>query len=345
MNKDLLIIDGSSLLSTSYYATIPKSVQFAKTTEEKERHFNEIMQCDGFYTNALLGFFRAVHEFIDKCNPKYMAIVLDVSRNTFRRQIYPLYKDNRAGIDYPLRQQANTLQEILKDTGFILEKTPEFEGDDLAGSLAEKYWENAAIKIFTKDRDYFQLVDDKKNIRLWLYITDNKKAETIRKGYTSIYGLKEYPLPDRIFEFTEETVKDYYGVSPKNVVDRKAIEGDTSDNIPGIKGIGEKTIIPLINEYNTIERIYEDIDEVYGDDKKEKELKAFWKSLGVSKTSLEPFIEQRDSAFISKELSHIKTDCPISHSLKDMDVENIDYKKLKEWYEKLKMQSLYKYCE
>lgn len=344
-NNTLLIIDGSSLLSTAYHATVPKVMLGLKTEEEKSRYYDKILKSpEGLYTNGLLGFFRTMHSFLDNQKPKYIVFTFDITRNTFRRKLYPLYKANRGGTDEPLRQQFNTALMMLKECKIVTEKSMDFEADDLSGSIAEKYYSDTSVRIYTKDRDYFQLVNDEKNIRVWLYM-DESKTTYLKQQYMSIWGINKdnNPLPSNIMEFTEETVKDFYGVHPKYVIDRKALEGDSSDNIPGVKGVGEKATIPLINEYNTVENLYEAIHDIDDNKNLEKELPAFWKKeLGISRSPLNPLINGEEDAYLSKKLATIKTDCPLNHTLEEMNVSNIDFGKLKEWYEKLGMNSLLK---
>ncbi len=343
-NDKLLIIDGSSLLTTNYYATLPKQILFEKDAEKQKEHYDKILHAsDGRFTNGIYGFLKTLVSFMNEQKPSHIMIAFDKSRDTFRRRLYPDYKGNRGATPSPLKEQFITLEKVLEKAGFAVEYSNEYEADDLAGSAADKCSDKMPVVIHTKDRDYFQIVDDSRNIRLWLMVGKDKKEE-LERGYCSLYtgGTQSdnTSVPNNCFEFTEETAEDYFGAAPKLVPDYKGIVGDASDNIPGVKGVSSAAA-PLLREYGSLEGIYEAIDDC-ADEKEEKELAAFWKSsLGISRSPIKAMKECRELAFMSKSLATIKRDCQLKHSINEMNTDNVDMNALKTECEALDIRSLF----
>ena len=283
MTEKLLIIDGSSLLSTSFYATATAYLM-AKTDEDKEKALTRLMKTsDGRYTNGVFPFMRTLLSLIKKNQPTHLAVVWDVSRQTFRQEIAGgTYKGTRKATPHPLKEQFISTQNLLQGIvpQFLSGKDDEevYEADDFAGSLAKRFQNEIPVFLHTKDEDYLQLVDT--NTRVWL---GSSKADKMFEDL----GLnrQEFNVPDGFFEFTLSTLKDIKGLEPYQIVEYKALCGDTSDNIPGVKGVGEKAVIPLLQEYGTIEAIYETIENLNA--KEEKELKKFFKeSLGIGRSPI-----------------------------------------------------------
>ena len=283
MTEKLLIIDGSSLLSTSFYATATAYLM-AKTDEDKEKALTRLMKTsDGRYTNGVFPFMRTLLSLIKKNQPTHLAVVWDVSRQTFRQEIAGgTYKGTRKATPHPLKEQFISTQNLLQGIvpQFLSGKDDEevYEADDFAGSLAKRFQNEIPVFLHTKDEDYLQLVDT--NTRVWL---GSSKADKMFEAL----GLhrQEFNVPDGFFEFTLSTLKDIKGLEPYQIVEYKALCGDTSDNIPGVKGVGEKAVIPLLQEYGTIEAIYETIENLNA--KEEKELKKFFKeSLGIGRSPI-----------------------------------------------------------
>ena len=283
MTEKLLIIDGSSLLSTSFYATATAYLM-AKTDEDKEKALTRLMKTsDGRYTNGVFPFMRTLLSLIKKNQPTHLAVVWDVSRQTFRQEIAGgTYKGTRKATPHPLKEQFISTQNLLQGIvpQFLSEKDDEevYEADDFAGSLAKRFQSEIPVFLHTKDEDYLQLVDT--NTRVWL---GSSKADKMFEDL----GLnrQEFNVPDGFFEFTLSTLKDIKGLEPYQIVEYKALCGDTSDNIPGVKGVGEKAVIPLLQEYGNIEAIYDTIENLSS--KEEKELKKFFKeSLGIGRSPI-----------------------------------------------------------
>lgn len=336
--EKLLVIDGSSLLSTSYFARLPRQIMFAKTIEEKEQYYDKILQTkDGIYTNGVFGFMQIMISMIKHQKPTHLAVCLDSTRMTFRKLIYDDYKGTRKPIEVPLKEQYELLRNMLEAIGVkVLISSPSkdytnvFEADDFAGTLSKKFQTQIPVALYTKDEDYLQLVDY--NTVVWM---NTSKATDIAKACD--INLKECNLPNNTFEYTVDLLKKVKSLKPHQIVDYKAISGDSSDNIPGIKGLGDTTSIPLLQKYNTLEDIYKDIESL---DEKGLKLKATdWKNeLGI-RNPMKKLVEQRDNAFMSKKLATIKTDIDVDLTLDDLKI-NIDKQVLREQLDKYEMKSI-----
>lgn len=331
----LLIVDGSSLLSTSFYATA-RDLLFAKTDEQKEFAYTKLMRSpDGEYTNGVYMFFKTLIPLLEEQNITHLAVVLDRSRNTFRREIDPEYKANRSETPHPLKSQFKLLTDMLSDINIPVFSHSDYEADDFAGSLVKKFETNIPTFLHTKDEDYIQLVSD--YTKLWMV---TGKADDM---YNEIgINKKDLDIPSGIFEYTPQYVKHFKGIEPIQIIDAKAIEGDKSDNIKGVKNVGPVSSRPLIAHYGSIEEIYNNIEDLSPE--KEKELLAFFKeSLGIKRSPLKNLLLYKEDAIISKKLATIKTDIKEIQDLSlDKLVLDIDYVKMNDTFKKLGMNSLIK---
>lgn len=226
---------------------------------------------DGRFTNAIYGFMNIFMRLKDECQPQAVAVAFDVKHPTFRHEMYGGYKANRKGMPEELAQQLPVLKELLTALGVAIVEKPGFEADDILGTLAA-HSGSAVCTIATGDRDSLQLVSDSVNVLL----ASTKMGK---------------PATDR---YTPQAVKDKYGVEPIKLIDIKALMGDSSDNIPGVAGIGEKTAGDLISRFGSIEYIYDNIDTI--------DIRA-----GVR----DKLIKDKDMAFLSKKLGTINCDIPI----------------------------------
>lgn len=309
-----LIIDGSSMLSSSYYGNLPKQILFAKTEEERAKHYDKIMHApDGTYTNGIFTMLRTVLKILKNQTPDHIAFVFDKTRNTFRRELYADYKGTRGETPAPLKQQFALAEEMFQEMGFPVFFSDQYEADDFAGSITEKFWQQDSIVLMTKDVDYLQLVSDERNVRAWMVQVSQEKADKLFAAYQ--VDKKRTNLPDKVFEFTETYIQGEYGLSSGNmVIDWKALAGDSSDNIPGVKGISDKSSIPLLNEYQTVEALYEALEE------EGSGIEDFWKEfLGLRKGSYKKLTAPgaKESALLSKQLATIRRDIPIAAELSD----------------------------
>ncbi|MBO7363947.1 MAG: DNA polymerase I [Lachnospiraceae bacterium] len=319
----LLLIDGSSLLSTQYYGNLPREILFAKTAEEKARYYHKIMMTsEGVYTNAVFGFLRTLFSILKNQRPAYLAFAWDLTRDTFRRALYPEYKGNRSETPEPLKQQFAVMQDALRDMGIPQFMSETFEADDYCGTLASRFEGEVPVRILTKDQDYLQLVTDRTHIWM-MHATAEKTAELYKK-----YRI-QHPdaVPERVFELTPALVEAEYGVKPSSVAALKGLQGDASDNIKGVPGIGHDTAVKLIASYGSVEALYRDID---GKSAAELDaLKKRWKeTLGISRSPVSYLTKTgedgrtaRESAFLSERLATIKTDIDLGDlSLQDLAV-------------------------
>lgn len=316
--EKLLIVDGSSLLSTGFYATA-QPLLFAKTEEEKLSAYDKLMKSpDGQYTNGIYMFFKTLFNMIETHNYTHVAITLDRSRKTtFRRKLYSEYKGTRKATPSPLREQFKNLTEILKYINIPVFSHEEYEADDYAGSISKRFETSISTYLFSKDMDYIQLVTD--HTRL-LMPTKKSDEMYLELGFTAD-EIKNFNIPKGVFEFTPMYVKHFYGIEPIQIIDLKALEGDKSDNIPGVKNVGSKASVPLINAYSNIENLYNDIEGL--SDKEIKEKNKFFKEyLGINKSPIKNLLTYKEDAFLSKNLATIKTDIP---EIQELDLEDLRY--------------------
>lgn len=230
----------------------------------------------GTPTNAVYGFLMMLIKLYEEIHPDYIAVAFDKGRQTFRTEMYSEYKGNRPDAPEDLRPQFSLIQDVLKAMGICVIEEEGFEGDDILGSLSKKFASSElAVQIITGDRDNLQLVSDCSHVFL------------TKKGISDM------------LEITLENMQDLYGYGPDKVIQMKALMGDSSDNIPGVPGVGEKTAFKLISEYGDLESIYENIDTISG-----KKLK-------------ERLLENKELAFLSRDLATIKTDMDFSYELDD----------------------------
>lgn len=338
----LLLIDGSSLLSTQYYGNLPRELLFAKTEEEKKKFYPKIMQNrKGVYTNAIYGFMRTLLKILKEQKPSHIAIAWDKSRNTFRRELYSEYKGNRGETPEPLKSQFILCEKILEEMNIPQFMSDTYEADDYCGSLSAKFEDSVPVKIFTKDNDYLQLVSE--NTNLWLMHASQDKTDLLYKKYNIT---RDDSVPDRAFNLTPELVKAEFGVEPSSVNSLKGLQGDASDNIKGVPGIGPATAVALIAHYKNVAALYDDIREL--DEKQQKEKAKKWKEeLGISRSPFSYLLKQSDeelvgekAAFLSEKLATIKRDIPLDDVTLESLRTDINRQKAEEWFTELEFKSL-----
>ena len=338
----LLIIDGSSLLSTQFYGNLPPAVLMAKTVEEKEKYFPKIMQTSGgVYTNGIYGFLRYLLKILRQLKPTCLAVTWDVTRDTFRRRMYADYKANRSETIVPLKEQFALCQQVLARIGVKQYMSTEYEADDYSGSLAATFRSQMPVCILTKDHDYLQLADDRTTI--WLLQQAQKKADEL---FAKFGNKKESSrVPEKTFPMTPERIRTEFGVAPSSVAELKGLQGDASDNIKGVPGIGAKTALSLIEHYKTVDALYTAIHKAGSEG--EKELAAFFKeSLGIHKNPIGTLTKEDPEALVgeqaarlSRDLATIKRDIPITETIADLRV-RIDYPELAKILEELEIKSI-----
>lgn len=239
--QSVLLVDGHSLAFRSYYA-------FAKSRD------GGLRTSDGTPTSVCFGFMRSLLDTIATHQPDAVAIAFDTSTPTFRHEADANYKANRSEAPEDFRPDVENLKQLLQAFNFEIIVAPGFEADDIIGTLAHQARDRQhTVQILSGDQDLFQLVSD----------TENITVLHLRGGY----GRKN-TRPD---EFHPEDVREKLGVPPECVVDYKALCGDSSDNLPGVKGIGAKTAVKLLTEYGSLDEIYNNIDRIKGATRKKLE--------------------------------------------------------------------------
>lgn len=267
MSKKLVLIDGHSILNRAFFG-LP-----------------DLTNSQGVHTNAVYGFLNIMFKILEEEKPDYLTVAFDVHAPTFRHKMFEEYKGTRKPMADELRQQVPLIKEMLKAMGITIVEKEGYEADDILGTLsvkAEK--EGMDVAVISGDRDLLQLATEHVMIR----IPKTKKTGTEIENY----------LADDVVE--------KYGVTPKEFIDVKALQGDTADNIPGVPGIGEKTAGALIAKYHSIEAVHEDVPNVKPP-RASKNIVEFW-----------------DQAVMSKELATIITDAPVDYEFKDAQIDGID---------------------
>lgn len=335
----MLVIDGSSMLATCYYAALPNEIKFAKTDEEKEQNYYKILKApDGTYTNAIMGMCRMIANIVEEGDFDNIITVFDKSRKTtFRRAMYPQYKAQRSETPAPLKNQMVLIQQILSESGFPVLLNDEYEADDLAGSVTEKYKSLYDVSLLTKDRDYLQLVDDTNNVKC-LIMTDYDKAEEFRKKYNK--PAPEERFMQSIMEFDDAAVFGEKGVYPRQIPDLKGLEGDASDNIPGVKGVSAATAAPLLRAYGSITHIYAELEQMKTDSVALKQTSEDWRTrFGFKRSPLNALIAGEEFAFLSAKLATIVCDIPLP-PLNEYTVDRLNTVVFDAWMEKLAIRNI-----
>ena len=294
---------------------------------------------DGKYTNAMFTMLRTLLAVYKKVKPEYVAFTFDMTRDTFRRTQLgaDFYKANRKETAQPLKDQFVQMEDFLKAIGCPVFMSPEYEADDYAASLVQKFeGPDLQTYVLTKDHDYFQLVSP--YTRMWRVVTKDK-LENLKDAY-GLYGKDAYEaLPANVFEYTPEIVYSEEGVYPEQIPVLLAITGDPGDGIPGCKGVSSAAA-PLVAEYQTLDAIYGAIEDCAGVAKKEKELNTFWKeSLGISRSPMKALKTNKEMVYLSEQLATMKRDIAIEENLEDMRLA-INEKELKKQLKRYEMNSI-----
>ena len=276
MSKKILLIDGNSMANRAFYATMGRMM---KTPT-------------GISTNAVYGFFQIMFKTIEEEKPDKIIVAFDISSSEKRTKIFSEYKAGRHKTPEDLTMQFPIIKELLRMMNIPIVQKDGIEADDILGAIAKKEGKKGnKIIILTGDRDYFQLVDMNVNIRY---------PKTIMRK-------TEYIIYDN-YKINEE-----YGLTPAKLIEVKALMGDASDNIPGVKGIGEKTALKLIIQFGSLEKIYEYIEKSDGKE--------------IAKATLNKLIKDKEMAYVSRDLGRIDIEYDYE---KDLGI-NIDSIKYTDW--------------
>lgn len=282
--KNLILVDGNNLLFRSYYATAYNG-NFMKNSK-------------GFPTNALFGFTNMINKIVEEEKPTHIIVAFDKGK-TFRHEKYKDYKAGRIEMPDELKLQFPVAKELLTNMGIKYYEIENYEADDIIGTFAE-FCENDPEytgTIISSDKDLLQLVTQTVNIKLL------KSKDYIR--------------------YTEESFKEEWGIDPINIIDLKALMGDSSDNIKGVKGIGEKTALKLLHEYKTLDGIYQNLEKIKGSTQVKLEM-------------------GKIDAYESYELATIYKEVPMEINIEDLEYKTPNIEELNKMYEELEFYSFLK---
>lgn len=279
-NQKLLLIDGNSIAFRAFYALY--------------RQLENFKNADGLHTNAIYTFKNMLDVLLSDVQPDHILVAFDAGKTTFRTAMYSDYKGGRQKTPPELSEQLPYIHELLHDLGIATYELTDYEADDIIGTfskIGEK--NNFEVTIVTGDKDLTQLASDK---------------VTVMVTKSGVLNLEAY---------TPEHMKEVNGVTPTEFIDMKALMGDNSDNYPGVTKVGPKTAAQLIQEYGSIESLYEHVDEL-----KKSKLK-------------ENLIKDKDKAFLAKKLATINCSTPVTIGLADLKKRSVDYDALRHFYEKM----------
>ena len=282
--KKIILVDGNNLLFRSYYATAYSG--------------NFMHNSKGLPTNALFGFANMINKIVLEEKPEYMIVAFDKGK-TFRHDKYEEYKAGRIEMPDELRVQFPIAKELLTYMGIKYYEIDNYEADDIIGTFSKFCDEDSEYvgTIISSDKDLLQLLSTDVDIKLL------KQKDYIR--------------------YNVESFKEEFGIDPIKIIDLKALEGDPSDNIPGVKGIGEKTALKLLQEYGSLDGIYENIDKISG------KLK-------------EKLLSDKENAYMSYDLATINCNVPLDINIDDIKYLGNNHQKLNELYETLEFYSFLK---
>jgi len=281
-NKTLFLLDAYALIFRAYYAFIR----------------NPMTNKDGVNTSTIFGFVNTLDEVLRKQKPSHVGVVFDPSGPTFRKEMYPEYKANREATPEDIKLAIPYIKRILEAYNIPFVEVEGFEADDVIGTIAKKAeYEGFKVFMMTPDKDYTQLVSE--NIFIFKPKRSGNNAEVL--------GIKE--------------IKELFKVKPEQVIDVLALWGDSSDNVPGVPGIGEKTAKKIISEYGSIENVYKNLDQFKGKQKENLE-------------------NSREQVKLSRQLVTIVTDVPCDFKEEEFIREDYNAQKLKELFTELDFKTL-----
>lgn len=267
LNK-LVLIDGNSIVNRAFYGIMGTKA---------------MMTADGMYTNGIYGFLAIYFKIMEDIQPEYVAVAFDLKAPTKRHLLYKEYKGTRKGMPEELAQQMPVLKDVLRAMNVTIIEKEGYEADDILGTLA-KFGKSQGldVTILTGDRDAFQLIEENIKVR----IPRTKMGKTEEEDYTV------------------EKIREEYGLEPIKLIEVKGLMGDTSDNIPGVPGIGEKTAVSLIQAYGSIANIYDKLQK--GEDNLKGKLR-------------EKIESNKDLAELSRTLGTIDVHAPVTDKLEDLE--------------------------
>lgn len=285
MSNKLLIIDGNSIMNRAFYGIMSSKM---------------LTTPDGIYTNAIYGFLAILFKELEDLKPEYIAVTFDLKAPTHRHKMFDGYKATRHGMPDELAQQMPIIKEILQDMNITIIEKEGYEADDILGTMSRRAEKMGIdVTILSGDRDTFQLATDKITIR----IPRTKAGKTEED------------------DFDKKKIKETYGVEPHQLIQVKGLMGDTSDNIPGVPGVGEKTALKLIQEYGDIDKIYTCLEDG---------------TANIKGALRDKLINNKDSAYMSRTLGEILLEAPIDISIDDLKIKQWNNEKVTEKFKELR---------
>ena len=283
MSSKIVLIDGHSILNRAFYG-VP-----------------DLTNSEGLHTNAIYGFLNIMFKILEEEQPEYLTVAFDVHAPTFRHEIYAEYKGTRKPMLDELRQQVPVIKDVLKAMGVKIIEQAGLEADDLLGTLSKRCEQNGMnVSVISGDRDLLQLATEKVKIR----IPKTKQGKT------------------EVEDYYAEDVKKRYEVTPTEFIDLKALMGDSSDNIPGVPSIGEKTAKKIIVEYGSIENAYAHVEEL------------------KPPRAANALAEHYDMAQMSKVLATINVDAEFDYNLEDAKLGNLYTEEAYVYFQRLQFKNL-----
>ncbi|WP_209853338.1 5'-3' exonuclease [Paenibacillus sediminis] len=277
-----MLVDGMAVLFRAFYATA--SSGYIRRTKA------------GIPTNAIYGFIRYFWDAVETFDPTHVACCWDLGGKTFRMEQFPAYKGNRADAPDDLIPQFSLIQEVMDSLGIPNIGAEGFEADDCIGSLSRELSKEMDVMVLTGDHDMLQLVDDRTHVII------------MKKGHGN------YKV------YTPESLMEEKQLTPRQIIDLKALMGDASDNYPGVRGIGEKTALKLIQEYGSIEGILDHLD-------------------SLSKSIRAKIEADLDMLHLSRQLAEIRRDVPLNYKVESCELE-LNHAQVVAKFEELEMKSL-----
>lgn len=283
MSEKIVLIDGHSIINRAFYG-VP-----------------DLSNKDGLHTNGIFGFVNILFKILEEEKPDYLTVAFDVKHPTFRHEMYTEYKGTRKGMPQELHEQVPVLKELLTAMGIKIMELPGYEADDLLGTVAKRSEaKDMDVLVVSGDRDLLQIVTDK----IRVCIPKTKRGTTEYENY-----------------YTKD-VQEKYGLLPLQIIELKALMGDSSDNIPGVPGIGEKTATAILQQYGTVENAHDHLEEI------------------KPKRAKENFEAHYDMAVMSRKLATIEINAPYEYDWESARVGNIFTKEAYEICRKLELKKL-----
>jgi DNA polymerase-1 len=283
MSEKIVLVDGHSIINRAFYG-VP-----------------DLTNKDGLHTNGIFGFVNILFKILDEEKPDYLTVAFDVKHPTFRHEMFTEYKGTRKGMPQELHEQVPVLKELLMAMGIKIMELPGYEADDLLGTVAKRSEAKGMdVLVVSGDRDLLQIVTD--NIRVCIPKTKR--------------GTTEYEM------YYTKDVQEKYGLLPLQIIELKALMGDSSDNIPGVPGIGEKTATAILQQFENVENAHAHLEEI------------------KPKRAKENLEAHYDMAIMSKKLATIETNAPYEYDWEEARTGNVYTKEAYEMCQKLELRKL-----